>query len=760
MNRSILITAGVSVLGLAVALTPFLEPAFGATTAGAPPSTARTVVALYDSRVEAAPRNTLMHQFIEMPLNYLGLVVSYLDIRDGFPSELISDPAIRGVISCYPRGTRLDNPQSFVEWAGALMQNGKRLLVMCDPGFLFDSSGKGLAPEALNKVLGPLGLLTDGALVSNTPRLRLEGKSEFINFEGPSAATFLPFLQTKADLNKNPKIILSGREEARNKAELALAVVTQAGGYVASDFGFVRESAGDGSTEVRWWYLNPFAFLEEVFSTRGLPKPDPTTVAGRRAFYAVLQGGGWNARSTLEKVDGKSAPLSPEVVLQEIVSKYSDFPLTLALEGAEIDPAWAGSSEAQAVAKKYAALPQVELASFTYSEPWSWRFFEKQDAAAEAQVAGRYPDPAWFEQDQPRARADLERLENGQPVVLYEGWPRPRRYAMQRFDLDLELKGTSELLRTLAPEKASGCLVWSGSKLPYDAAVRRSKELGLCSLGDGRSRLDARYPSYGWLEPLWWTTSGGDYVPYRSLAGESAFVASSDGSGDAFPLLEATLQATEKPRRVKPAMLGFEIEAGIQRDRLNAVKALYEKFRRSELCPISLQEYLQTIDGFKTVDFESCGPECWQVQRRGGLATVRFDEPAKQTVDLARSSGVAGFRRINDSLYVYLDRMVEPATIVLGGESWRTRAFLQDSRWPVWGVSALPDRLSFQTAGFGAGQMNWYVPWQGMLQLKVQSASGQVEQNVAVGADHIVSFMVPSAGGAAQKVELTAGGKG
>jgi hypothetical protein len=183
---------------------------------------------------------------------------------------------------------------------------------------------------------------------------------------------------------------------------------------------------------------------------------------------------------------------------------------------------------------------------------------------------------------------------------------------------------------------------------------------------------------------------------------------------------------------------------------------LYEEFRRSELCPVSLQEYLQSVEGFKNVQFESCGGDCWRVRGRGGLATVRFDEPANQTVDLARSKGVIGLRRVNDSLYVYLDRLVEPATIVLAKNPSQVRAFLQDSRWPVWGVTAAPDTLAFQTAGFGAGEMNWYVPWQGELRMKVHSAAGQVEKSLAVGADHRVSFTLPSVGTGEQLVELTA----
>ena len=45
----------------------------------------REILALYDSREEPRPDQTRIHRFAEMPLNHLGLVVTYWDVNAGLP---------------------------------------------------------------------------------------------------------------------------------------------------------------------------------------------------------------------------------------------------------------------------------------------------------------------------------------------------------------------------------------------------------------------------------------------------------------------------------------------------------------------------------------------------------------------------------------------------------------------------------------------------------------------------------------------------
>ena len=57
----------------------------GAQTRAASTKLNRDVIALYDSIVEAQSDLTGIHRFVEMPLNYLGLRVTYLDLRKPLP---------------------------------------------------------------------------------------------------------------------------------------------------------------------------------------------------------------------------------------------------------------------------------------------------------------------------------------------------------------------------------------------------------------------------------------------------------------------------------------------------------------------------------------------------------------------------------------------------------------------------------------------------------------------------------------------------
>ena len=45
----------------------------------------REVVALYDSRHEKKPSETRIHKFAEMPLNYLGYTLRYVDVNGPLP---------------------------------------------------------------------------------------------------------------------------------------------------------------------------------------------------------------------------------------------------------------------------------------------------------------------------------------------------------------------------------------------------------------------------------------------------------------------------------------------------------------------------------------------------------------------------------------------------------------------------------------------------------------------------------------------------
>ena len=89
-------------------------------------------------------------------------------------------------------------------------------------------------------------------------------------------------------------------------------------------------------------------------------------------------------------------------VLREAVAAFPDLPVTVAPIVADLDPAWFGSEQAQALAREFFDLPQVEIGTHTWSHPFDWNFFADGDVTKEVPLLRKYPrrpggndDDAW-----------------------------------------------------------------------------------------------------------------------------------------------------------------------------------------------------------------------------------------------------------------------------------------------------------------------------------------------------------------------------
>ena len=63
--------------------------------------------------------------------------------------------------------------------------------------------------------------------------------------------------------------------------------------------------------EFRQWYINPFELFREAFQTDALPKPDTTTLSGRRIYYSHVDGDGWRNVTQIEPYRTRHVHLGP-----------------------------------------------------------------------------------------------------------------------------------------------------------------------------------------------------------------------------------------------------------------------------------------------------------------------------------------------------------------------------------------------------------------------------------------------------------------
>jgi hypothetical protein len=67
-----------------------------------------------------------------MPLNHLGLVLRFVDIRGPLP-DAAGDPQVRGVVS-WLTSDEIPDPQRYANWLDAMLAAGKHLVVLGSPG--------------------------------------------------------------------------------------------------------------------------------------------------------------------------------------------------------------------------------------------------------------------------------------------------------------------------------------------------------------------------------------------------------------------------------------------------------------------------------------------------------------------------------------------------------------------------------------------------------------------------------------------------
>ena len=345
------------------------------------------VVALYDSKDEPSIRESRIHTLAEMPLNHLGLIARFHDARLGLP-DAVADPEVRGVLSWLSGGAGI-SPDDYAEWASALLQAGKRLVVLGDFGIELQGLDAPRVQASLAGVLARLGVSTDWSYAQPAYGARVIRRDpEMMEFERRLTGPFHPFLRTRAQ-GAAARALLTLRDREDSSSDSDLVVLGPQGGYAGGGVIYYQHP------QRSWlkWHLNPFAFFREAFATRGMPALDTTTLAGRRIYYSHVDGDGWRNVSEIEGYVERQA-LSPEVVLDRAIRPFPDLPVTIAPISADIEPSWYGTPESIGLARTILALPQVEAASHTHTHPFNWAFFERYEPAKERPFLAKYPELA------------------------------------------------------------------------------------------------------------------------------------------------------------------------------------------------------------------------------------------------------------------------------------------------------------------------------------------------------------------------------
>lgn len=667
------------------------------------------ILALYDSRREKQPHLTRIHKFAEMPLNHLGYRIVYQDVNGRLP-PVQSLGRYRGVLTWFAEP--LAKPEAVLGWLEQVLGRGLKYVVL----------GEIAPPEKdhmlaqVNRLLARIGLEHRGQYVDLTWRAKVaEGDPDVIGFERPidKALPGFPVIGTRGS-DVDPHLELEGPVGSARVRSVVVATAP-GGGFAAANYIVYYEPNTD---RVRWT-LNPFSFFARALGEERRPIPDVTTLAGRRIYFSHIDGDGWNNVSEIEG-HRELQRFSAEVIEREAIVPYPDLPVSVGLIAGDAEPALGGNAAAALIARRLFALPQVEVASHTYTHPFNWQFFETYSRAEELRRIEQSQAPSLTLRERFTRRV-LEVAGRPLPTDRSDKYVAgsddlPRTYLRHPFDIEREVAGALKASASLAPEgKPAKIYLWSGDTTPFSAAVKAVRSAGARNLNGGDSRLDAEYPSTAYVPPISRPT-GGERQIYAANSNENTYTNDWTGPYHGQFMLEHTLANTELPRRLKPFNLYYHMYSGEKVASLAAVRHILDRARAQPVIPVAASTYARIADDFFGVDIVQVDLFSWAVSRRGALGTVRFDDAEQLAVDLARSTGVLGANRHAGSLFVALDPAVERAVVTLRGrtaergarrDAGAPIASLVSSRWQLSGLVHESCGFRVTAQGYGTGDMVW-----------------------------------------------------
>ncbi|SFN81699.1 hypothetical protein SAMN05660284_02326 [Formivibrio citricus] len=564
------------------------DPLLGSMGAGALEELPRTVLLLYSGNKGDTPLDSNM-QYVATILNYLGYRHRLIDVTDlsSLPENL-DDTA--GIISSFAEN-KADVPLQI--WLKKQIDRKIPWVVLNDFGFP-------LTPAWLKR-LG----LTSSSRVLGTKQVTIVKQSAALGFETS--------LQASGDIKSS----FSGLTAANAEVLLELqnnqgvryqpVAITDWGGYAMAPFVF--RTLPD---ETNRWVIDPFQFLARALRLPALPVPDVTTENGRRILISHIDGDGFVSQAEMP-----GSPPAGEVMLKEILQKYSNLPITVSVIEGEIGAEGLYPAKSQLhekIARQIFALPNVEIASHSYSHPFKWQ------PAATGETSEDYH-------------------------LSIPGYS---------FDLDREIAGTAKYINTrLAPTgKKTRVLLWTGDCDPPEVAVRKARQARLLNMNAGDTVISKTLPTLTAVAPIG-MYKGNELQIFAPNQNENVYTNNWTGPFYGYQRVIETFQMTESPRRLKPIDIYYHVYSASKKASLNALKRVYDWAVAQPVTPMFASEYIERAQGFFGMNLSRTFDGRYLISNTGALRTLRLPVSAGYP-DMTASRNVAGFHDSQGVRYIHL----------------------------------------------------------------------------------------------------------
>jgi len=311
----------------------------------------REILALYDSAQEGVANATRIHRFAEMPLNHLGYILRFQDVRAKLP-EAAEIARYRGVLTWFA-GPVADG-DGYLDWADRVLQANLRYVILGDVGAPINPD----TLPAVNRLLGPAGVRHTGDIVGPTLGTRVTlADSGLVQFEcrlGPVLPDY-PILEAANALERVGVMLETPPDDGARTS--VLVSIGERGAYAAWNYEMCHQRPPLYQGQ---WLINPFDFFRAAFGADDSPIPDTTTASGNRIYFNVLGSDGLTRPSRIEAF-GDGSATAGEVDFHQLIEPYRSLPATLELHGQELANSEKSGSQTQLLLKQVLKEPGVDL---------------------------------------------------------------------------------------------------------------------------------------------------------------------------------------------------------------------------------------------------------------------------------------------------------------------------------------------------------------------------------------------------------------
>ncbi len=571
----------------------------------------RKVLLLYDKPVDATENESDALRFAVMPLNYLGYSVDMIDIHQGLPNYPLRG-RYAGIVTWMSSGDAANytkgGESTYTNWLGRQLDDGLRLAVFNNFGFELD-----------NKLAKQLGLALWRSLSTyQAPgqQLNISQQDPLLGFEfatAPNRGMIIPI-----KLNSQGHSLLQIQDELGQQFDQA--AITDWGGYALSPFSLIKINAINQTR----WVIQPIEFLRRSLMPAdqpelALPAPDVTTENGRRLMIVHVDGDGFASRA---EVPG--TPFASEVMLNQFLNKYR-VPSTVSIIQGEIaaNGLYPKLSPAlEDIARKIFALPNVEIASHSFSHPFIWSKLEQGGTN----------------------EADSYNLH----IPNYQ------------FDLTTEIQGSAHYIDSkLAPAgKKTQVFLWTGNCVPGADAISMTYANHLLNMNGGDTFIDRQRPTWSFIAPLG-IRKNGQLQIFAANQNENVYTHEWTGPYYGFERVLDTFAMTETPYRLKPINIYYHTYSASKPASIGALDKAYRYALAQDVLPVYASDYIRKVIDFDSLTMyrelaeDNTDLHRIHIKSQGDIRTLRL--PGNASVpDLANSEGIAGYAAGPNAIYTHM----------------------------------------------------------------------------------------------------------